>query len=217
MTNILLFIFLNFCSCTRPNLPNKNAKYVVLYEVDNVEVTSVTFGQVIKSDKKSDLFNFLSRYPQYFEDVQTQFEEKNSTTINRLLKFFFGFEDYELADESFYDFFKNNYWHKEMYKTPLITYCISNVNGLETDFRVTYTLMQHGGLKCCQGIRRPPKIGYTGMATGMELNELFDWDFTNLSWGRTFNGNSYENFISNNYFENLKKVDCDSNGHCCTP
>lgn len=215
MTNVLLFIFLNFCSCTRPNLPNKNAKYVVLYEVENVEATSVTFGQVIGSDKEKDVFDFLSRYPKYFDDAQTRFEEKNATTINRFLNFL-GFEDYELADESFYDFFINNYWNKEMYKTSLITYCISNVNGFEADFRVSHTLMQHGGLKCCKGISRPPKIGYYGMATGMELNELFDWDFTNLSWGRTFNGYSYDSLISNNYFKSLEKVTCDSEGECDT-
>lgn len=215
MTKALLFIFLNFCTCTFLDLPYKNAKYVVLYEVENVEVTSVTFGEVIKSDKESDIFDFFSRYPQYYDDATTQFLEKNLTTMDRFLKLF-GFEDYELVDESFYVFLKNNFLQKEMYKTSLITYCISNINGFETNFRVSHTLMQHGGLKCCKGISRPPKIGYFGMATGMELNELFDWDFTNLSWGRSFDGNIYNNLISNNYFENLEKIICDSNGQCCT-
>lgn len=201
----------NFCSCSTPLWPDENAKYVILYEVEKVEAISVNYGQVLNFDKNEELINFLETYPYLVKEIESQIKENNSSIIKKF--FNYSGTSKEIAFNSIINFFKNNYSDKEMYKSSLITYCVSNVNGNQTDFRVSSIFYKHKD-KCCIGIYKAPEKDYYGLATGMELNEMFDWDLTYLSWNRTFNGIGYDSLISNGYFKNLETITCNSIGEC---
>jgi len=205
------FSFANFCTCTHTLWPDENAKFVILYEVEKVEDISVSFGQIVNFDKNEDLINFLETYPYLIEDIERHINKNNSSIFKR----YFNFSDTnkEITFDLIVNFFKNNYSDKEMYKSSLITYCISNVNGNQTDFKVSSILYKNKD-NCCRGINKAPEVNYYGLATGMELNGVFDWDLTNLLWSRTFNGNGYDSLIYSGYFKSLKNITCNSAGEC---
>ena len=112
-------------------------------------------------------------------------------------------------------YFNENYKKREAYKSSLITYCISNINGKNTDFKVSKIIKKHKE-RCCRGIGKAPIKGYKGMVTGEDSIENFDWDFTYILWNNDFNGRPYESLITNNYFYKLDKIKCNTFGECYT-
>lgn len=214
MLKAFISLFVNFCVCTYTGLPNENSNYVILYEVENVQTISVKYEQIIDFQNQEEIKEFITEiYPYLQEEIEKNLKKKNSTFLGDYFSFLNEEINISLDDMLF--FFKENYKKKEAYKSSLITYCISNINGKNTDFKVSKFIKKHKE-RCCRGIGKAPIKGYIGIITGEDSIENFDWDLTYIRWNNNFSGMPYDSLIKNNYFNKLDKTKCDTFGECYT-